>query len=372
MLLSDFILENINEILAEWEKFARTIPASIGMDRTALRDEASRILKTIAQDMKRDQSPADQEAKSKGEVLRAPDAADTGAESHADARLEYGFNLTDIVSEYRALRATVIRLWTRALSTVDGDSLLELTRFNEGIDQAVSESIAHYEAAREHSRELFLGVLGHDLRTPIGVVLMAAEYLLRGGHLTEPQEKAVSQILRSATRIKQMVADLLGVAHIRLGGSLPVDKQPIDLKAECQDVIEEVRALHLQCTLTLNASGDLSVTADSSRIAQLLTNLVQNAIQHGRKGAPITVSVRGESEHIVLKVHNEGSAISESARQRIFDPLVRGEKHDKPELLGSLGLGLYIAREIAKAHGGSIEVESSDAGGTSFTVLLPR
>jgi len=276
------------------------------------------------------------------------------------------------VSEYRALRATVVRLWTRELSMVNGDALLELTRFSEGIDQALGESIAYYTAARERSHEIFLGVLSHDLRTPIGTVLMSAEYLRRAGNLNDLQEKPVSQIIRSATRIKQLVADLIGVAHIRLGGSLPIDKRPIALGDVCELVVDEVRAFHPRRTLKLITVGDLHATADPSRIAELLTNLLQNAVQHGRQDTPISLAARGEVDRVILIVHNEGAAISANARRRMFEPLVKGESQEGSGASDSLGLGLYIAREITTAHGGSIEIESSDSAGTSFTVSLPR
>src|SRR5687768_2513726 len=123
------------------------------MDAAALRNDAAKILTTIAHEMEKDQSAADQEAKSKGKNFRAASDLKTDAESHSSLRLNSGFDLNELVSEYRALRATVIRLWTRELSAIDGDALYDLTRFNEGIDQALTESIARYSALRERSRE---------------------------------------------------------------------------------------------------------------------------------------------------------------------------------------------------------------------------
>src|SRR5688572_18680596 len=156
MVLSEFIVTNLEPILDEWETFAKTIPAAARMDTAALRDDAARILTQIARDMEREQSAGEQEAKSKGKTHRETSDRETGAETHSSARLDSGFDLNEMVSEYRALRATVIRLWTRELSAVDGDALYDLTRFNEGIDQALSESIARYTALNDKSRELFL------------------------------------------------------------------------------------------------------------------------------------------------------------------------------------------------------------------------
>ena len=372
MLLSQFIIENIDAILSEWEMFARTIPEAAGMDTASLRDEAAQILTSIVHDMECSQTPANQEAKSKGKALRALGASTTAAETHGSGRLDAGFSLNEMMSEFRALRATVIRLWTRALSTVDGDSLYDLIRFNEGIDQALSESVADYTATRERSREIFLGVLGHDLRTPISVVLMSTRFMMERGKLESPDATAASRVLRSGTRIQNLVRELLDVAHIRLGGSLPIEPKPVDLATSCHEVIDEMRALHPQLSLILNMSGDLSTSAQASRIEELLSNLVQNAIQHGNEGTPIIVSAHGEQERILLTVHNEGPAIPESARQRIFEPLVTTGYSQESKISGSLGLGLYIAREIATAHHGSIDVESSNVEGTSFIVILPR
>ena len=154
MVLSQFIVANINQILGEWEKFATTIPAAAGMDTAALRTEAAKILTTIARGMDKDQSVSEQEATSKGRAFGTNDP-EASAELHSSFRLDSGFNLTELVSEYHALRATVIRLWRRELSTVNDDALYDLTRFNEGIDQALSGSIARYTALQDRSRELF-------------------------------------------------------------------------------------------------------------------------------------------------------------------------------------------------------------------------
>jgi len=372
MVLSQFILANIEQILAEWEMFEKTIPAAANMDTAALRNDAEKILRTIAREMESDQSPGDQDATSKGKAFRVTSDLQTSAESHSSIRLNSGFNLNEMVSEYRALRATVIRLWTRDLDTVDGDAFYQLTRFNEGIDQALTESIARYSARRDKSRELFLGMLGHDLRTPLGVVMTSAQFLLGSSGLTDTQANAVSRMLRSSARIKALVSDLVDVTHTRLGGSLPIAFKQMDLARTCQEAVDEMRAFHPDRTIQLDVSGDLSGVWDSSRLTQILANLLQNAIQYGAEGTPVTVSVRGEPKRVVLTVHNEGPAISESARERIFDPLVRGERRNEPRKSSSLGLGLYIAREIAIAHGGSIDVKSSEEKGTNFTVYLPR
>ncbi len=172
--------------------------------------------------------------------------------------------------------------------------------------------------------------------------------------------------------MKELIADLLDVTQTRLGASLPIKREPMDLALTCQETVDEMRALHADRTFMLDVAGDVTGTWDRVRLTQMIANLLQNAVQHGAEGTPVTVLARRESQRVVLTVHNEGPAIAESARQRIFEPLFRGEGRTEPRSSNSLGLGLYIAREIAIAHGGSIEVESAQDEGTTFTVCLPR
>jgi signal transduction histidine kinase len=165
-------------------------------------------------------TPEQQEAKSKGKGPQQE--KDTAAERHAGVRQTEGFNLNEIVSEYRALRASVIRLWTHEMPSANRDALYEMTRFNEAIDQALTESIARYSKRLDRSRELFLGVLGHDLRSPLGAVLYSTQYLLHSDGFSGAQTKAVSAISCSGARLRDMISDLLDVARTRLGESLPI------------------------------------------------------------------------------------------------------------------------------------------------------
>lgn len=367
MRLSTFILTNLEPILSEWEKFAATVPATEGMDSRALRDDAERMLVVIARDLETSQSPKQQERKGKGQA--PPAVGDTAAEVHGACRFTEGFNLDQMVSEYRALRASVVRLW--APSSADPDALVDLTRFNEAIDQALTESIEIYAKNLDRSRELFMGVLGHDLRSPIGAIMMSAQFLLQTLELAPGAEvKSISRILSSAKHIKAMVLDLLDVTRTRLGGSLPLECIPMNLADTCQAAIDEARAFHPDSTFELHLTGDLCGTWDKNRMGQVLSNLMENAIRYAPTGTPVTLSAIDEEMQVVLMVHNSGKPIPESAQRRIFEPLVREERGDSTQ--GGLGLGLYIANLIANGHGGSINVDSNEARGTTFTVWLPR
>jgi signal transduction histidine kinase len=369
MNLSEFITGNMEEILAEWEKYAVSLPPSIGMDRRALRNEAKGILEAIAHDMGQTRSPAEQEAMSKGSPTEPFDTG-TSATSHANVRLMEGYDINQLVSEFRALRASVIRLWTKEMVQADLDTLYQSTRFNEAMDLAIAESIAMYSHQLNRARNIFMGILGHDLRTPLGAIAMSAQYLLNLENLPGHGATAASRIVKCANRMKEMISDLLDVTRTRLGGTLPIEKKSMDLHEVCNQVIEEAQAFHPERIIILNTSGNLEGNWDSMRLLQLLSNLINNAITHGSEQTPVTVSAVGEDKLVFVSIHNEGHEIPEIALKRIFEPLVR-EGNGRTESEG-LGLGLYIAQNIAKAHAGSITVSSSKELGTVFKVCLPR
>ena len=366
--LSDFILENMEAILLEWEKFAASIPAASGMDTKALRNDAERILQAIALDLSQSQSDEQQETKAKG---HAPKPLRTSAANeHGSVRQSEGFGLNEMVSEFRALRASVIRLWTRELPFAERETLDQLTRFHEAVDQALHDSVERFSTGLDRSRDLLLGILGHDLRSPLGAAINSARYLLQSEGLSGVQIKSTSIILRSGTRIEQIVSDILDIARTRLGGSLPIAPAPANLSVICQQVVEETQAFHPEHRVTFKPVGDLRGDFDEGRVGQLLTNLVENAIRHGAADKPVAITASASASDLVIGVHNEGAPIPPTELRRIFEPLTQSENgRNKSE---GLGLGLYSAQLIAQAHGGDINVESFEHEGTTFTVRLPR
>lgn len=370
MALSAFIRDNMATILDEWQQFAATIPSAHSLDREALRNDAERILAAIALDMETPQSDEEQADKSKGLKRRVTGSSDTAAESHAIARFSEGFDFKEMASEYRALRATVVRLWLTSLTIVDKSVLYELTRFNEGLDQAFTESIGRFADRVNESRELFMGALGHDLRTPLHVIMQSAAYLKKPETPSRRHAAMIEHIEKSAEQLKQMVDDLLDVTRTRLGGSLPLTPDSADLEAICRTVVAEFQLVYPIRDIQLQTRGDLTGMWDAARLNQLVSNLLRNAIQHGGAASPVIVSAVAEQDRVVLKVKNFGEPIPEPLLRHIFEPLKRGEA--RPEKRDNLGLGLYIACTIARAHNGSIRVESSRDDGTLFTVSLPR
>ncbi|MFN2398485.1 MAG: ATP-binding protein [Gemmatimonadaceae bacterium] len=373
MRLADFIATNSEPILADWVAFAATCgPADRTMDVVELRDHALEMLNNIITDLQTPQTETERTDKSKGNAEPGHEGTDTAAEVHGAGRAESGFTLGEMVSEYRALRASVIRLWTKAEGTLTGADLEDLMRFNEAIDQALAESITRYTQDLDHSKEMFLAILGHDLRTPLGAVITSSQFMLDTGELKEPHLTLTTRILGSSTRMNHMVGDLLDFTLSRLGAGVPIVRQEMDMAKVARQAVEEMRAAHPESVLEFETSGDLQGEWDSARISQVLANLLTNAVQHGSAKATITVTVQGDAESVVLRVHNRGAAIPISDLHELFSPLKRLRSGEATARHASnLGLGLYIAERIVTAHGGTIEVNSSDETGTLFTVRLP-
>jgi len=373
--LSDFIENEIELILSDWEAFARTrLPAAEGLSSLALRDEAKGVLLAVASDMRSKQSNAEQAAKSQGLLLENAPQLTATAREHARDRLNQGFTLDQLVSEFRALRASVMRHWSERVSGIGHEKFDELIRFNEALDQALTESVMQYEARLAETRGLLLGALGHDLRNPLGAARTSAVYLLRSEGLNGIQTKAVTRILNSTTRMQQLVADLLDFTRTWLGEGLPVSPRPADLGRVCRHVVDELSAFHPDRVLHFEASGKLDGQWDTARIEQLLSNLGANAVQYSDPDRPVLFTVSSDDMEALVQVHNYGPTIAPHAKRKLFEPLWHaGVWNDEPRTGSSgLGLGLYIAHQIALAHGGSIEVDSTDSDGTTFTVRLPR
>ncbi|HVS31256.1 MAG TPA: sensor histidine kinase [Thermoanaerobaculia bacterium] len=373
--LADFILSNVEEILVEWEEFARNLAPGPAMSVIALRDHAEGILRATARDMLSPQTPEQQADKSKGEGGGGAesDLLDSASEEHAFARVADGFNLVEVVSEYRALRASVLKLWQAAAHDPDEHDLQDLTRFNESIDQSLAEAVRSYTDRVEESRELFLATLGHDLRTPLNAMMLSAEVLAQSGQLDDEHTQIASRMASFGKTMTGMIHDLLDFTRTRLGAGMPLSVGPADLSALCQEVLDEFRATHPERSVRFESVGDLTGQWDAARLRQVLANLVANAIEHGEDGGAIEFRARSEGSKVALTVTNRGPVISSSALPTLFDPFVRAASTPGSNNGGGgVGLGLYIAREIVTAHAGTIAVASSEATGTMFTVRLPR
>jgi hypothetical protein len=371
MRLADFILREMETLLAEWEAFAATLlPAARNMTPLALRDHARQILEAVAKDLSTPQTKEAQVEKSLGRAPKVFGAPETAAQTHAVLRARSDFDINQLAAEYRALRASVLRLWMDACQSEDLH-LEDMIRFNEAIDQALAESIGFFSAQVDRARNLLLGMLGHDMRSPLQAIQMTASYLaaLNAG---EKISEAASRLIHSGARMKAFLDDLVDFNRTRLGLGINIAPIHVDLAPLFADELEQLRAAHPDRQLELEIVGDTRGLWDGLRLQQVLGNLVLNAIKYGAPDAPVKVAVTGEEAAIRLEVKNAGPAIERSTLDQVFDPLKRGlVRENRYEANGSLGLGLYIAREIAKAHGGEITARS-DNSATVFAVRLPR
>jgi signal transduction histidine kinase len=372
MRLADFILENMEKILQAWEDFAKTIsPSTEAMGTTELRDHAEQMLQTIAADLRTPQTTQEQVTKSHGDGPR--ESSDTAAEDHATARLISGFTLDQMVSEYRALRTSVLLLWAKHASKDAEFQEQDTIRFHEAIDQALAESVASYSAMIKESQDVFLAILGHDLRTPLGAITLGAEVLLRSEGLGSREIGIAARIYASVNRAGKMVENLLDFTRSHLGGGIPVVRIETDLTTICGEIVEEVRAYHVEHPILFEPREAVIGSFDAARMEQVFSNLISNAVQHGAENSPVTVALKAAAGHAMFTVHNEGEPIAARVLPYIFSPMSRHSRFASRDHARSagLGLGLYIANAVVAAHGGKIEVDSHADRGTTFVVKIP-
>jgi signal transduction histidine kinase len=289
--------------------------------------------------------------------------------AHVNLRIESGFDLVQIMAEYRALRACVLRLWRER----DPDSFHlgaeEITKFTEAVDQAVAGTVPIYEQREAQYRDRFLGILGHDLRNPLNSISLNATSLASAEGLNEKQLTTVSRILSSVQRLDHMVNDILDFARGRLGSPMPISPVKTNLKTLVREVADEVESANPGFSIDVDTDGDLHGEWDSERLKQLLSNLLVNAIQHG-SGRNVGVIAKSKENMVSLEVHNDGPPIPKEILATMFDPLVQGASSDQNRT--GLGLGLFVVNQIVSAHKGAIAVVSSREAGTTFSVHLPR
>lgn len=372
MRLAEFISIHRGAILEAWDSFANTLqPDTRVMDARELRDHAEQMLVEIAADISTPQSVREGVDKSHGDGPKT--VVDTASEVHAGTRLRSGFSIDQLVAEYRALRASVLLLWAKWPDRDAEFREQDTLRFNEAIDKGLAESVSRYSQTVNESQDVFLGVLGHDLRTPLGAILLSAEFLLREGALDSRHAKVAAGISSSVRRAEKIMENLLDFTRARVGSGIPVERVEGDLTAMCESIVQEVRLLHPDRAVVFEPEAPIVGKFDTSRMGQVFSNLIENAIKHGSVTSPVTVSQQLQGDHAVFLVHNQGEPIAAEDTVRIFNPMMRHSQFALEErgARAGLGLGLFIAQEIVTAHGGTLKVTSSAASGTTFRVRLP-
>jgi len=374
MGLAAFIRSNEDPIVAGWETFAQTyLPVAAHMDRAALRDHIVGLLRFIADDLETPETERERGEKAKGQGPKEGGEDDSAAETHADLRFTGGFDTVEMISEFRALRASVIKLWRAEWTNIETTDILpDLLRFNEAIDQVMTESLSRFTDKFNHSGSLFVGALARDIRDPLAAVHKSAQALLTRGKLDDEQVNRVSQIENSASRVSRVASDLIDAVGIRLNKGMPIAPAPMDLGTAVEDAAKEAQAAHSGRKILIQTSGNLKGEWDRARVGQLLSSLIDYAVLNGLNTSSIDVSAKGADEEVILSVHNDGALLPDVVAT-VFDPLPRGE--DENQIQGEkakLDLGLFITQGIVTAHGGKIAVTSSEEGGTTFTAHLPR
>ncbi|MFY1663410.1 sensor histidine kinase [Pseudomonas sp. Pseu.R1] len=372
MRLSEFILQNLEPILQAWEDFAKTVVTPMPpLSSSRLRNHAEQILRTAARDMQTPQTLRQEIAKSQGHG--PANEGETAAQSHALTRLEDGFSLDQMVAEYRALRSSVLRLWLSEGCSADSHQAADIIRFNEAIDQALVESISAYGKAVAVTRKRVLGILGHDLRSPLGAILMASDLLCKRPNLATRETTLAAQIWTSVNRANEMVNDLLDLARSNLAPGISLHLENTELTQVCDSVVAEIRTAHPDARIEFAPGQEIAGRFDSVRVGQVFSNLIGNAVQHGDAQYPVLVQLSSNGLSAIFSVCNRGELIPPHAMPYLFNPEGRYSTYaaqDKGSSAG-LGLGLFITAQIVDAHGGRIEVSSTTEEGTVFTAHLP-
>lgn len=366
MDLTTFIESASEAILREAITFARTIPCISGADEEQLRDHLGPILQVIAADMRGSQSRAASIAKSRGRS--AAGKAETDADEHGLQRAKSGLDIEQLIAEYRSLRSSVLRLWSER-HPPNPTAVVDISRFNEAVDQAIAESVRAFAKETETRRQLFIAALGHDLRGPLNAVMLSAQAIA----LQQPDKLPIftEVLLRSADRMAALLESLLDFNVVGLGGSIALQMAPVDLRAECLDELQVLQAANPRAKFEVTGDGQCFGAFDASRIREALSNLVNNAIRHGSPQQPVQIQIQGRTDSVRVTVSNQVEELIPPADlPLLFEPLTRRSAQRSTERT-SLGLGLFITKEIAAAHGGAASA-AIDGTTISFFLDIPR
>ena len=395
--LADFILANVEPILVEWEDFARDIwPKGASAAPEELRDEAGDILRATAIDMQSDQTSLERAEKSKGQSDDDTPGNDLtrASASHGRGRVVSGFELWALVAEYRALRASVLRLWRESQPASNLCDLDDVTRFNESMDQSLTHAVRSFgelverdrealltaeQAARREAeaanqaKDLFLATLSHEMRTPLNAIVGWLNILHHEDAETRHFQEGLKVIERNTRAQVQLIDDLLDVSRI-VSGKLRVDIQPCELADVVTAGLNATRTASDARDITLDVHLDPLATGascDSVRIQQVVWNLVSNAIKFTPRGGHVYVSLSRDESSYQIRVSDTGQGILPDVLPYVFERFRQADSSMRRRFAG-LGLGLSIVKYIVEAHGGTVEATSPGEGkGSTFIVRLP-
>ncbi|MFP2961328.1 ATP-binding protein [Myxococcus sp. 1LA] len=297
---------------------------------------------------------------------------------HPEDRERVGQDIQDVIDrgaghwtdEYRFLRGdgtwAVMADRGQVVRDAEGRAVRMVGAMQDITERRATEQETKRRAEFE---QLLIGIVSHDLRNPLSAISMSATALLRREGLDERLRKGLGRILSSAERATRMLRDLLDFTQARLGGGIPMEPRWLDFHELTRHVVDEVRLARPERTLELECRGDGYGQWDADRLAQVITNLVNNALSYSPDHCPVRIRTHGLRGDVVLTVHNSGEPIEPELRARLFEPMKRPERK---ATRGGLGLGLFIVKHIVDAHGGAVRVHSTEQEGTTFQARLPR
>jgi signal transduction histidine kinase len=367
--IAEHLEKHKESILEDWVRRVRAdldVPETDRLSEARLRDHLPLILDELTETLRRQREP-EQAGREVGES--------TATHGHARQRFEDNYDLRSALRELAVLRVVVIDRCDAEGVSFDRDSAVT---FHAAIDQIMATSALELErlrlvALREKSaaleaeadlRERFMGILSHDLRSPLQTVQLGGEALAETA-VDEEARKMARRIVDNAGRMRRMIEQLLDFTQMRFA-AMPISRARIRLEDVAREAIDSLRIAHPDRPLELVVEGRTDGEFDADRLTQVFTNLVRNAIEHGSKASAVRVTVRGTLSCVIVSVHNRGTPIPVSMIDAVFEPFRRDQKS------GGIGLGLHIVREIARAHGGDVKVVSTATEGTTFVVELPR
>lgn len=378
MRLADFIMSDVETILQEWENFARTLsPASVSMTDAELRSHAAVMLTLIAEDLRTPQSLAQQVEKSYGNGPREETEA---GEGHGLARMNSRFTIEQLVSEFRALRSSVLRLWGTSGSGRSELDVQDIIRFNEAIDQLLAASVVSFAQAKRDTEEMeakrrnqFLAMLAHELRNPLAPISNAAALLEVAKGNQAILEKAGKTIARQVTHMASLVDDLLDVSRVTQG-RIKIKLEAVDITwivdSAVEQVTPQIEARHHQLIVS-GLPGPMFVQADKKRLVQVLANLLTNAAKYTPEGGNIRLKVEVHDDQVGITVEDDGIGMAPEFVPYVFDLFCQVEQ-TADRATGGLGLGLTLVKNLVELHGGKVTCSSPGLGkGSCFVIWLP-
>ncbi|HSI70884.1 MAG TPA: sensor histidine kinase [Gillisia sp.] len=372
MKFTHFIKNHKEDITDEWVKFAQDNIEGINkLNLVEVQDHIKQMLDRIVESMETSETDAEQEKKSKGNknMLSGESKA---AHQHGEQRADVGFDIMELSSEFRALRASVLRLWEAKSKTekVEAD-FQDMIRFNEAIDELWMISLKRFDDKVHESKNWFMGILGHDLRNPLAAILGVQSILKLSNNLSEKEKSLISRSNSSVKRMTELINNLLELTNLRLGSGMTINKIQADLSKQGEKIVQELQLSYPEAEIIIETPGPVQGEWDVIRLDQLMTNLITNAIRYGKPGGPVTVSIAAKDKDAYFEVHNEGQPIPDSIKEMITTGKFTKNNGD-PTKKDSYGLGLYIVNEIVDGHKGKIDVVSNKETGTTFKIILPR